>query len=131
MNFSERLENLLIEKNIKRTALASDIGILNQSISDWKRRNTIPSADIVLKIANYLGVSMEYLITGEDHNSTNAKLFEQLPEEELQKYKIVQINIEDLPLYDEQLMLGNYRLLTEANKNVIKQIMKTLLDNQV
>lgn len=65
-NFVERIEILLEEKKLKRIALANTIGIPNQSITDWKKRGTIPAGDIVLKIAQYLDVSFEWLITGED-----------------------------------------------------------------
>lgn len=46
--------------------LSVDLGIKPQVISNWKIRDTIPSADIALKIANYLNVSVEWLITGEE-----------------------------------------------------------------
>lgn len=72
MNFSERLEMLLAEKKETRTHLAEVIGITNQSFSDWKKRGTIPNADIVLKIANYFNVSVDWLITGtEKENITH------------------------------------------------------------
>lgn len=68
MTFSDRLDLLLTEKKETRTHLAEVIGITNQSFSDWKKRGTIPSADIVLKIANYFNVSIDWLISG---NKTN------------------------------------------------------------
>lgn len=66
MTFSDRLDLLLTEKKETRTHLAEVIGIKNQSFSDWKKRGTIPSADIVLKIANYFNVSIDWLITGNE-----------------------------------------------------------------
>lgn len=66
MTFSDRLDLLLTEKKETRTHLAEIIGITNQSFSDWKKRGTIPSADIVLKIANYFSVSIDWLVTGKE-----------------------------------------------------------------
>lgn len=66
MTFSDRLDLLLTEKKETRTHLAEVIGITNQSFSDWKKRGTIPSADIVLKIANYFKVSIDWLINGNE-----------------------------------------------------------------
>lgn len=74
MNFVERIEEKLIEKNLKRIALCEEIGITNQSISDWKKRGTIPAADICLKIAEYLGTSVEYLVTGKEKNLSSVEL---------------------------------------------------------
>ncbi len=81
MEFTERIESLLEEKNEKRAHLAEVIGVTNQSFTDWKKRGTIPSADIALKIAQHFGVSLEYLLLGEESNpymEENAKLKEKL-----------------------------------------------------
>lgn len=65
-DFVERIDKVLKEKQRKRIALAMDIGKKEQAFTDWKRRDTIPSADVVLKIAKYLDVSIEWLLTGEE-----------------------------------------------------------------
>jgi hypothetical protein len=36
------------------------------SFTDWVQRDTVPRADVALAIADYLGVSVRWLITGED-----------------------------------------------------------------
>lgn len=64
MDFVERIDQLLKEKNLKRSALCDDLGLTHSAISDWKKRGTIPSGDVCLKIAEYLGADVEYLITG-------------------------------------------------------------------
>jgi transcriptional regulator with XRE-family HTH domain len=76
MTFIDRLETLLKEKGISQKSLAEYIGIRNPSISDWKKEGTIPRADVAIKIAEYLNVSVEYLITGE--NSDNSEIIESL-----------------------------------------------------
>ncbi len=48
-----------------RKSLASDIGVSVSTISMWKNRQNYPSADIAVKIAKKLGVSVEFLVTGE------------------------------------------------------------------
>ena len=64
MDFVERIDQLLKEKNLQRSALCDDLGLTHSAISDWKKRGTIPSGDVCLKIAEYLGADVEYLITG-------------------------------------------------------------------
>lgn len=130
ITFVERIKKILNEKDIKQTSMLLELGLPKSAIANWEQRGNIPAADVVLKIANYLGVSMEYLLTGETTQTPNFQQFEKLPEEELKKYKIVQMDIDDLANYDEQIMLGNYRLLNENNKQVIKQIINNLIQSQ-
>ncbi|WP_178842421.1 helix-turn-helix domain-containing protein [uncultured Treponema sp.] len=70
MEFVERIDNLLKEKNLKRAALCDDLGLTHSAITDWKKRGTIPAGDVCVKIARYLDVDVEYLITGV-HKDTN------------------------------------------------------------
>jgi transcriptional regulator with XRE-family HTH domain len=64
MSFTERLENLLKSKKITQTELAQRLNIRRASISEWKRYNTFPYADIAVKIAEALETTVEYLVTG-------------------------------------------------------------------
>ena len=63
----ERIFNLLKEKGITQSALADKIGVRQATISDWKRKKTTPSADTIGLIAEILGVSTDYLITGKEY----------------------------------------------------------------
>ena len=62
----QRIDSLLKGKNENRNILAKIININPQNISAWSIRGTIPAADIAIKIADYLGVSVRWLITGEE-----------------------------------------------------------------
>jgi len=52
--------------SLSQKELAEKIGIRRPSISDWKKNKSFPYADVAVKIAKILGVSVEFLITGED-----------------------------------------------------------------
>jgi transcriptional regulator with XRE-family HTH domain len=65
-DFVSRIDQILQDKNLKRAALCADLDLSQTAITDWARRNTIPAGDICLKIADYLGVSMEWLLTGKE-----------------------------------------------------------------
>ena len=65
-DFVRRIDEVLLDKNLKRTALCSDLGLSQTAITDWARRGTVPAGDICLKIADYLGVSVEWLISGKE-----------------------------------------------------------------
>jgi len=64
--FIEILEGLLKDKALSQKELAEKIGLRRPSISDWKKKGTYPYADVAVKIAEILGVSVEYLITGKN-----------------------------------------------------------------
>jgi transcriptional regulator with XRE-family HTH domain len=61
-----RIDTLLGKRNLKRQALADNGRFRVENIAKWKTRNSIPAGDVLLGIADYLGVSMRWLLTGED-----------------------------------------------------------------
>lgn len=66
MDFVERLDYLLNLKNKNRQTLCAKIEISRTSISNWSNLRTAPSVHTILKIASFLEVSVEYLLTGEE-----------------------------------------------------------------
>lgn len=70
--FVERIDCMLKKKNIKRVSMCEDIGIDTSIITAWNKRNTIPAADTTLKIADYLGVSARWLVTGEEEKTQDS-----------------------------------------------------------
>lgn len=65
-NFFSRIDDLLAEKGMTQKTLAEHLGLSSSQIySNWKARNSIPSADVALKIADYLHTSVEYLVNGD------------------------------------------------------------------
>jgi transcriptional regulator with XRE-family HTH domain len=62
----ERIDALIGEKGITRNTLAKEVeGLNHNSFNAWSKRGTIPSADIMGKIAGYFNVPIEYLLYGE------------------------------------------------------------------
>ncbi len=56
----------MTQKNITAKDLGKKTGISYRTIESWLSvRNTLPRADIAVMIAKAVGVSVEYLITGE------------------------------------------------------------------
>ena len=60
--FGERLKALRAEKNIGQNRLARDIDVSNASISYWENGKQEPSAEVIFKLAEYFGVSADYLL---------------------------------------------------------------------
>lgn len=66
----EIYQRLLDKKGLKNADVARATGISNMTLSDWKRGKTVPKADKMRKIAEYLNVSVDYLMTGKDMEFT-------------------------------------------------------------
>lgn len=59
-------ESLLEEKGVTAYRVAQATGISTATLTQWKQGKTTPKADKLKKIAEYFGVSLEYLMTGKD-----------------------------------------------------------------
>lgn len=64
MTISQRIFEILAIQGKKQKDLAAYIGISTSAISDWKKKNTNPSAGNISAIADFLGVTLDYLLTG-------------------------------------------------------------------
>ncbi len=62
--FIERCQELAIEKKTNLRAITREIGISNSSFTDWKKGRGKPSIETFCKVAEYFGVSLEYLAYG-------------------------------------------------------------------
>jgi len=65
----ERIKFLCGDKSVTLAKLQSDLGFSASTIKTWKNGIT-PSADKVLKIAQYFGVTTDYLLGSTDVPST-------------------------------------------------------------
>lgn len=63
--FYERLKEICASKGVKITVLIDDLGMSSGNLSSWKKGNT-PRASTIDKIADYLGVSSDYLLGRSD-----------------------------------------------------------------
>lgn len=64
---SSRIDNLLSKNNLSRAQLARETNIPVTTIKSWIK-GSIPSAEAAYKIAKYLNVTVEWLITGKPEN---------------------------------------------------------------
>ena len=64
--FMDRVESILKEKMLTQKELAEDLGLRRPTLSDWKKNGAVPAGDICIRIADYLGVSVEWLVTGKE-----------------------------------------------------------------
>lgn len=88
----ERMKSIQPLKNFE------SIGFSQNTINNWKFRNVFPKADDLYKIATFLNVSLDWLLTGKLENLSN----------------------------NEATLLENYRSLDAATKKNVDLIVEAL-----
>lgn len=70
----EIFAKLLEEKGLKAADVTRATGIKSPVFSEWKKGKSRPNTEKMIKIANFLGVSIEYLLTGNESKSNTNNL---------------------------------------------------------
>lgn len=108
----ERIKNICSIKELEK------IGVHKGTVSAWRVNNSIPKIDIILSVAQFLNVSVEWLLTGSD-KSLNIKLMEAVNDV---------MNNESSE--SESNMINNYRKLDEKSREVIDIIIEKFANSK-
>lgn len=65
MNNIKKLRN---QRNILQTKLALDLNLTQEAISSYETERVTPSADILIKLADYFNTSIDYLLCRTPYN---------------------------------------------------------------
>ena len=95
----ERIEALCKKKGVSFRKVELSLGFSNGILRSWEKKT--PSADKLAAVADYFGVSMEYLLTGEEKAPAEPELS---------------------PL--EVMVLAAFRSLTEDQKRLVLQMLR-------
>lgn len=68
----EIFEQLLQKNGVTAYKVSKETGVTQSTLSDWKRGRSTPKSDNMKKIADYFGVSVDYLMTGKDEPKQKA-----------------------------------------------------------
>ncbi|WP_295281983.1 helix-turn-helix transcriptional regulator [Veillonella sp.] len=111
--FSKRLRILRKGKQLTQAQLGNLLNLENSTISSYERNKIMPSSDVLLKIAKYFNVSVDYLIgnTDEMHG---------------QKEKSIDEIMQDV----EVLFYNSGRDLNDDKKRMLSRIIKAALDDE-
>ena len=107
----EVFERLCKEKGVSAYRVGEDTGIKSSTFYGWKTGKYTPKPDKLQKIADYLGVTLEYLMTGED------------PEEDG-----YYTNPETAELAQELYDNPDLRLLFDASRNATPEQLRLIRD---
>ena len=69
--FWQRINQQLKKKNATQKDLAAFIGIPQRTIENWIYRGNFPLITEGYRMAKFLNVSIEYLVTGKERNDEN------------------------------------------------------------
>ena len=124
-----RYESILAERNIKKGDFYKACGISGAAVSQWRTGKTKPSYDTLEKIASELGVSYNYLTTGEknpfyagdsiDINKVTTALIKASEYWERKR-------IEDMLGSDEKEVLDIFRELPDDKKETALEVMRAM-----
>jgi len=104
MGFKENLKSELIYKDMLVKELAAKTGISRHTLDNYLNvREHIPTLDVAVKIAQALGVSVEYLATGKEHRRMT------------------------IPMNQDSITLvQNYNLLNEDDRKIVNELVLLL-----
>lgn len=92
-------EKLCSERGVTAYRVCKETGITTSTLSNWKAGRYTPKADKLKKIADYFGVSVEYLLTGKEDQSNVSEIKDpDLKEEYLNLEKLL-LSGKQKPLY--------------------------------
>ena len=118
MTISERVFDRLRQLSMTQKEFARRTGILESTISEWKKNKTNPTSDKILAICKALDVSPEWLLSGVDPAASRGRN---------QKYYVIDIETETGRLVKEfNRMDGSYRErilgYVDACANILKEM---------
>ena len=103
MKLGEKITKLKKLKNLSQVTIAEATGISRDAISKYERGDSIPSVDYAKRIADVLGVSLDYLVSDNDKEDVldneavkRIKEIQELPVEEKDKvYSVIDALVRD------------------------------------
>jgi transcriptional regulator with XRE-family HTH domain len=61
----DRIGNTRVSLGLTQHALAQKVGVLRSNVCSWEKNSYVPKEDILVALAEALGVSLLYLKSGE------------------------------------------------------------------
>ena len=118
MKLAQTLDFIMTTKNLTAYKISKDTGISDRLIGYWRKGDKLPGAENLLTLANYFGISVDYLLTGKQNNSSIDVLSND--EQRLLTY------FRELSEVDKGVIIGESRLLSGAVKKTSKKPKNTI-----
>ena len=62
LSLNENIKKLRIARGLNQVEFAKMLCVTKQCVSNWENDNVVPSIDMLCKIADFFGVSTDYLL---------------------------------------------------------------------
>lgn len=124
----EIFEQLLQKYGVTPYKVSKDTGVTQTALSNWKSGRSTPTTKTLQKIADYFGVTIDYLMTGSQESLQKNTSLSAKDERDISKKldKIMEdmINQEDGPLYYEgkEIDSESLDLMRETMENALRQL---------
>lgn len=109
-------EQLLQKYGVTPYKVSKETGITQASLSTWKNGKSVPSSETLQKVADYFGVTVDYLMTGKEQDEKEPALS---PKDERDISKKLQDTLDQLENSQEALMFDGI-ILDENTKELLK-----------
>lgn len=120
----EAFERLLDKNGITAYRVSKDTGITQTLLSNWKTGKSVPNLQNLKKIADYFGVTVDYLMTGEE-----SELKEFSPQLTAKDEKDISKKVDDIL---SQLSTGDALMFDgEPMDEDTKELLRVSLENGV
>lgn len=121
--FFDIFYDLCQKKGISCKKAAEEIGLSNSITTKWKKTGATPDSKTLTKVAAYFGVSIEYLLAGEETQDKKAeKATVDVIDDDLREY------LDELRSRPEQRLL--FSVTKNASKAQIEAIVKMIKEMQ-
>jgi transcriptional regulator with XRE-family HTH domain len=74
MNIIERITQIMDDKSLNQSDLCKALSIKDSTFSTWKARGTDPPAKYLLRICEFLNVSVDYLLGRTDEQNSTQQI---------------------------------------------------------
>jgi len=110
VGFKENLKSELLYQGMLVKELAMKTGVSRHTLDNYLNvRKNMPTADIAVKIAKVLGVTVEYLVTGEE-NQAEKSMFGSEIRALIQNFKL-------LSEKDQKMIIAITQVVKNQNRN--------------
>ena len=106
MNISEKIKNERVARGVSQGTLSKELNIHQQNISRWEKGDNVPNIYDCAKLADYFGVTIDYLVGREDD------------------FGVVKIENSSQISNDEKELISVYKLLSQEDKQKVLSIIK-------
>lgn len=131
----EVFEQLLQKYGVTSYKVSKETGVTQTSLSNWKSGRNTPSTKTLQRIADYFGVSVDYLMTGKEEPKEKSKKLTARDERDIAKdLESIMSKLSnqedgpasfegtDIPEADQELFAGQIELMLRRLKAINKDL---------